>query len=132
MRHLGVNRAPTRRRGLVACVAACVGLVLTGLSTPSVHAQDAGKKAAKKKAAPAAKKKAAPAAKKKAAPTGPSLPIGFVPPPPLPQVMGLNNALLTPKNELAFRRSGYSAFMKAVRAPGLGSKAQQDIRAGVR
>ena len=140
LRHLGVNRAPTRRRGLVACVAACVGLVLTGLSTPSVHAQDAGKKAAtkkaapaaKKKAAPAAKKKAAPAAKKKAAPTGPSLPIGFVPPPPLPQVMGLNNALLTPKNELAFRRSGYSAFMKAVRAPGLGSKAQQDIRAGVR
>ncbi len=145
LRHSGVNRAPTRRSGLVACFAACVGLVLTGLFTPSVHAQDAGKKTAektakktakkvtKKTSAPAAKKKSAPVAKKKsAAPTGPPLPIGFVPPPPLPQVMGLNNTLLTPKNELAFRRSGYSAFMKAVRAPSLGSQAQKDIQAGAR
>ena len=157
LRQLGVNRAPTRLSGLVACFVACVGLVLTGLWTLSVQAQDAGKKAAKKKPAATAKKKPAATAKKKpaaaakkksaatakkkpaaaakkksAAPTGPALPIGFVPPPPLPQVMGLNNALLIPKNELAFRRLGYSTFMKAVRAQGLGSKAQQDIQAGVR
>jgi len=126
---------------LVACAAACVGLVLTGMS---VYAQGTDKKAAKKpasapkKSAPSAKKpapsakKSAPAAKKPARPSGPPLPLGFVPPPPLPQVMGLNNSLLNAKDELAFRRSGYSAFMKAVRSPGLGSKAQKDIQAGIR
>ncbi|MEE3364016.1 MAG: hypothetical protein VX304_00115, partial [Planctomycetota bacterium] len=155
MRHSGANCESIRLGGLVACAAACVGLVLTGMS---VYAQGTDKKAAKKpatapkksapaakkpatapkKSAPAAKKpasapkKSAPAAKKPARPSGPPLPLGFVPPPPLPQVMGLNNSLLNAKDELAFRRKGYSAFMKAVRAPGLGSKAQKDIQAGIR
>ncbi|MED5401422.1 MAG: hypothetical protein VX669_13620 [Planctomycetota bacterium] len=141
MRHSGANCESIRLGGLVACAAACVGLVLTGMS---VYAQGTDKKAAKKpatapkKSAPAAKKpasapkKSAPAAKKPARPSGPPLPLGFVPPPPLPQVMGLNNSLLNAKDELAFRRSGYSAFMKAVRSPGLGSKAQKDIQAGIR
>ncbi len=145
MRHSGANCESVRLGGLIACATACVGLVLTGMS---VYAQGTDKKAAKKAAAPKSKKTATPQAKKSAAPkskkaaapkakkavrpSGPPLPVGFVPPPPLPQVMGLNNSLLTAKDELAFRRSGYSAFMKAVRAPGLGSKAQKDIQAGIR
>ncbi len=140
LRHSGLNRAPVCRNGLIGCIAACAGILLShGLSAPALHAQDADTKAGKKKpaaapkAAAAKKAKSKAAAKKKpAAATGPPLPIGFVPPPPLPQVMGLNNSLLTAKNELAFRRSGYSSFMKAIRAPGLGAKSQQDIRAGVR
>ncbi len=137
VRHSGANGEPPRHGGMAACVAACVGFVLAGLFAAPVHAQPAAKKPAAKKPAakkPAAKKPATkkPAAKKPAGPSGPPLPPGFVPPPPLPQVMGLNNALLSPKDELAFRRRGYSTFMKAVRSPGLGSKAQQDIRAGIR
>jgi len=152
VRHSGANGEPPRHGGMAACVAACVGFVLAGLFAAPVHAQPAAKKPAAKKPAakkpaakkpaakkpaakkPAAKKPAAkkPAAKKPAGPSGPPLPPGFVPPPPLPQVMGLNNALLSPKDELAFRRRGYSTFMKAVRSPGLGSKAQQDIRTGIR
>jgi hypothetical protein len=140
LRHSGLNRAPVCRNGLIGCIAACVGILLShGLSAPTLHAQDAGTKAAKKKpavapkAAAAKKPKSSAAAKKKpAAATGPPLPIGFVPPPPLPQVMGLNNSLLTSENSLGFRRSGYSAFIKAVRAPSLSTKSQQDIRAGVR
>ena len=140
LRHSGLNRAPVCRNGLIGCIAACVSILLShGLSAPTLHAQDSGTKAAKKKpavapkAAAAKKAKSSAATKKKpAAATGPPLPIGFVPPPPLPQVMGLNNSLLTSENELAFRRSGYSTFLKAVRAPSLNATSQQDIQAGVR
>ena len=137
VRHSGVNQKPPRRGGIAACTVACVSLALIGLFAAPIQAQPAAKKPAAKKPAakkPAAKKPAAkkPAAKKPARPSGPPLPAGFVPPPPLPQVMGLNNPLLTPKDELAFRRKGYSTFMKAVRSPGLGSRAQQDIRSGIR
>ncbi len=102
-------------------------------------AQPKGKKAvqpkAKKAAQPKGKKVVQPKGKKASAPSsGPPLPLGFVPPPPLPLVMGLNNALMTPKNELKFRRdrTGYSAFSKAVRGPSLNTKSEGDLRAGVR
>jgi len=160
VKKLGASEKAAGRLQMTAVAAACVGLVAAGISAPPLRAQapaakktpvaqpasktaaaqpsdPSAKKSVKKTAAQAAAtKKTAPktkaATRKVATPTGPALPPGFVPPPPLPQVMGLNNALLTPKDDVGFRRTAYSAYMKAVRSPGLGTKAQQDIRAGVR
>ncbi len=111
-------------------LAVCAALVLATLVQVPLSAQPKSKKAAQ----PKSKKAVQPKSKKAAPPAGPPLPVGFVPPPPLPLVMGLNNPLLTPKQELDFRRSrtGNSAFIKAVRSTSLNARSQKDLRAGVR
>ncbi|GIT29113.1 MAG: hypothetical protein Ct9H300mP1_11590 [Planctomycetaceae bacterium] len=136
VRHSGVNQKPPRRGGIAACTVACVSFALTGVFCSPRDPQKAPKTGSQEAGSQEAGSQEAGSQEAGSQEAGTSIrsavPPGFVPPPPLPQVMALNNPLLTPKDELAFRRKGYSTFMKAVRSPGLGSKAQQDIRSGIR